>query len=665
MSIRWSSSRTWYGDDVVEPAGLVEPHPVGEVAAVGELHAQERVARLHERQVRGAVGLRAGVRLDVDVVAAEHLLGALDRQLLGDVDPLAAAVVAAAGVALGVLVREHRALALEDRLGHEVLRGDHLQRALLALELVREDVRNLRIDVGKRAVEEVGRKVDGHGSTVLGSTAMGRRIALTVLALLVLVPAAAWALAGGATGSGGGGGGGGGFSSGGGGGYSSGGGGERADHLGRPAGRLRIRVHRLRHPVRGPHSAVRVAAVARPEPGFQGTLKADPGGARAGPRPRRAKAAQADDGYWDPMTSSSASARPSTPSSRPGRSATSPPSRPYVSEALYQRHELQLEGLERQHRVNRIADLQLDRVDIVRVVNVTDDNQDRFVAFVECRARDWMEDTETGKVVNGNPQSQTTLPAVLVVLARPAPRLGARRDPAGRGGRLPHGRQGHRYRRWACSAGCSGVSPTPSGAARTSPARLEALAQLDRQVVDRGAAPTGARRVLRGRALVDRARPVGRRAVHGVAARGVAAPAHRGPRAPASRPSAREPADRGPRLRRDATMTPPHVTALLDMSMVEMILDDPTGRLVAGRPGAKVRRRQYWTFDWRTTRWVLADVEQPDAGARHLNAPLVGGDFASLSPEMILRERYARGRDRDRAVRDRDGRAPASARSTN
>jgi hypothetical protein len=89
--------------------------------------------------------------------------------------------------------------------------------------------------------------------------------------------------------------------------------------------------------------------------------------------------------------------------------------------------------------------------------------------------------------------------------------------------------------------------------------------------------------------------------------------------------------------------TPPRVTALLDMSMVEVILDDQTQAVVAGRLGVKVRRRQYWTFDWGDAAWMLADVEQPDAGARHLTAPLVGGDFASLSPEMILRERYARG----------------------
>ena len=81
----------------------------------------------------GRVGLGARVRLHVDVLGAEELLGPVDGELLGDVDELAAAVVALARIALGVLVGEHRALAVEDRLRHEVLGGDHLERRLLAL----------------------------------------------------------------------------------------------------------------------------------------------------------------------------------------------------------------------------------------------------------------------------------------------------------------------------------------------------------------------------------------------------------------------------------------------------------------------------------------------------------------------------------------------------
>jgi hypothetical protein len=86
----------------------------------------------------------------------------------------------------------------------------------------------------------------------------------------------------------------------------------------------------------------------------------------------------------------------------------------------------------------------------------------------------------------------------------------------------------------------------------------------------------------------------------------------------------------------------PEVTALLEISLVETILDADSGALVAGRPSFKLRNREYWTFAWRDN-WVLAEVEQPGEGARHMKAPLVGGDYAELSPESVLRERYARG----------------------
>ena len=116
---------------------------------------------LQQRVVDGDVRLRAGVRLDVGVLGAEQRLGAVDRELLGHVDELAAAVVAPAGIALGVLVGQHRALRLEHRHRHEVLGGDHLERALLAIELHDEDLGDLGIDLGERCVEVVGGKL-GH-----------------------------------------------------------------------------------------------------------------------------------------------------------------------------------------------------------------------------------------------------------------------------------------------------------------------------------------------------------------------------------------------------------------------------------------------------------------------------------------------------------------------
>src|SRR5829696_5014822 len=90
------------------------------------------------------------------------------------------------------------------------------------------------------------------------------------------------------------------------------------------------------------------------------------------------------------------------------------------------------------------------------------------------------------------------------------------------------------------------------------------------------------------------------------------------------------------------TIDEPRVTTALEVSLVETILNAQTGQLVAGRPNYKTTNNEYWTFVHRDGKWLLDEVEQPGEGARHMKAPLVGGDYAKLSPEMVLRERYAR-----------------------
>ncbi|MNW67505.1 hypothetical protein D3C74_460960 [compost metagenome] len=89
------------------------------------------------------------MRLDVGEVRAEQFLDALDGQGLDDVDFFAAAVVAAARVAFGVLVGQHRALGLHDGLGGVVLRGDHFQAALLAGQFSVDALRHLRVKCGE------------------------------------------------------------------------------------------------------------------------------------------------------------------------------------------------------------------------------------------------------------------------------------------------------------------------------------------------------------------------------------------------------------------------------------------------------------------------------------------------------------------------------------
>ncbi len=115
-----------------------------------------------QRLVDGRVGLRARVWLHVGVLGAEQRLGPVDRELLADVHVLAAAVVPPAGVALGVLVGQDRSLALEHGDRNEVLRRDHLERPLLAFELERQNLGDLGIDFGERAVEEIRRQGCAH-----------------------------------------------------------------------------------------------------------------------------------------------------------------------------------------------------------------------------------------------------------------------------------------------------------------------------------------------------------------------------------------------------------------------------------------------------------------------------------------------------------------------
>ena len=116
----------------IEPfAGHVGRRAMGEMAAGGEAHAEDGVAGLGEAEENGLVGLAAGVRLDVGEAAIEELLRPLNREVLGDVDELAAAIVAAAGIALGIFVGEDRALRFKHGGRNDVLRGDQLDFVVL------------------------------------------------------------------------------------------------------------------------------------------------------------------------------------------------------------------------------------------------------------------------------------------------------------------------------------------------------------------------------------------------------------------------------------------------------------------------------------------------------------------------------------------------------
>ncbi len=136
------------------------------MAARREIEPHERIARLQQREEHGLVGLTARIRLDVGEAAVKQFGGALDRELFGDVDELAAAIITPADIALGVFVGHHRALRLQHRLGDDVLRGDQLDLVALATKFEFDRARDLGIGGGEIGGEE---RIRADGRCVHGS----------------------------------------------------------------------------------------------------------------------------------------------------------------------------------------------------------------------------------------------------------------------------------------------------------------------------------------------------------------------------------------------------------------------------------------------------------------------------------------------------------------
>jgi hypothetical protein len=241
-------------------------------------------------------------------------------------------------------------------------------------------------------------------------------VALLAIALALAAPSSALALAGGSTGSGGGGGSSGGGSSSGSSSFSSpsSSSGSSGSSTGTGGGGWVAGVIVLA--VFGLFFAAMVVGVVLIARHAAATGGRGGGGAYAGrlignPLQRRARARQVEtaaqhadvgDGYWDPAELKGRIAECFYPIQWSWEKRDVESSRPFVSDALYERHKLQLDGLEKQNRVNRIQDLSLHNVELVRIHNVTDDGEDRFVARIKCSARDWMEDTKTGALINGS-----------------------------------------------------------------------------------------------------------------------------------------------------------------------------------------------------------------------------------------------------------------------
>ncbi len=69
---------------------------------------------------------------------------------------------------------------------------------------------------------------------------------------------------------------------------------------------------------------------------------------------------------------------------------------------LYTQHTAQLQGLARNHEINRIDDLTVERIDLVNVRYTEKGNQREFTALITASARDYYLDDRSGKFLRGD-----------------------------------------------------------------------------------------------------------------------------------------------------------------------------------------------------------------------------------------------------------------------
>jgi len=139
-------------DELVHAAGEIQGVAVRQVPAMRQGHAQHRVTGTERGHVHGDVRGSAGVGLHVGVLRAEEFLGAIDGQLFHLVGIFAPAVIAPAGIALGVFVGEDGAHGFQDGFRDKIFGGDEFKAGGLTHGFLAQQFADLAIDSIERAL---------------------------------------------------------------------------------------------------------------------------------------------------------------------------------------------------------------------------------------------------------------------------------------------------------------------------------------------------------------------------------------------------------------------------------------------------------------------------------------------------------------------------------
>ena len=133
------------GDEVIKLTGKIDAAAVGQMAAMGQIHAQHLVAGLQTGEIDRHIGLTAGMGLHIGVFGTKEFHGPGNGQRFNFVRIFAAAVIAFAGVAFRIFVGKNGALGFKHGGADDVFRGDELKLIGLALEFIADGSVNGRV----------------------------------------------------------------------------------------------------------------------------------------------------------------------------------------------------------------------------------------------------------------------------------------------------------------------------------------------------------------------------------------------------------------------------------------------------------------------------------------------------------------------------------------
>ena len=120
------------GDDVEVFAGDIHRTAVGQMTAVCQIHAQNRVAGIYQSEESGQVGVGARVGLNIGVIAAKQLTGPLAGNLLCNIHRIAATIIALSGIAFRVFVGQTSAHCEHHGFTDDIFRCNQFDIAALA-----------------------------------------------------------------------------------------------------------------------------------------------------------------------------------------------------------------------------------------------------------------------------------------------------------------------------------------------------------------------------------------------------------------------------------------------------------------------------------------------------------------------------------------------------